>query len=247
MLKRRKQRYSLALALFGVAVQVISPGRWFGYALLVIAAALLAWDLVEYHGRKQRQAKPFLALDEERSPADKGPHLVAVRVGVDARSLIAVGASAPHAFVYCAIVLFRNDPSGSHPNAEATSVFGEITFVQHGRPVLSVGTARWGDTDQPAVRKAAQPFASLIDLNAVPFRIGETHELDIAIKHPDQPHFYAFDNSTYDHPNWENPAFRLDGDLYEVVVRLRGAHLDQEHRFRLRNLGTGKGLELSQN
>jgi hypothetical protein len=111
--------------------------------------------------------------------------------------------------------------------------------------VLTINTARWGDTDQPAIRKAKDPFASLIDLNTVPFRIGETHELNVAIKYPDQAFFYAFDNGTYDHPNWENPAFRLDGGTYEVTVRLRGVHLDQEHRFRLCNLGTGAGLEFS--
>jgi hypothetical protein len=179
------------------------------------------------------------------SAAVVGPHLVPVKVEVDARTLIAVGASAPHSFVYCASVLLRNDPNGSHPTAEAPSVLGQITFLDHGVPVLTINTARWGDTDQPAIRKAKDPFASLIDLNTVPFRIGETHELNVAIKYPDQAFFYAFDNGTYDHPNWENPAFRLDGGTYEVTVRLRGVHLDQEHRFRLCNLGTGAGLEFS--
>jgi len=95
------------------------------------------------------------------------------------------------------------------------------------------------------LERPKQPFASLIDLNTVPFRIGETHELDVAIKHHDQPHFYTFDNSTYDHPNWENPAFRLEGNTYDVVVRLRGAHLDQEYRVRLRNFGVNAGLQVS--
>ena len=72
----------------------------------------------------------------------------------------------------------------------------------------------------------------------------ETHELNVAIKYPEQPWFYAFDNSTYDHPNWENPAFRLDGEECDVAVRLRGVHLDQELRFSLRNPGTGASLEL---
>lgn len=188
-------------------------------------------------GRKDRQLHGPAAVI--------GPHLVPVKVGVDTRVLIAVGASAPHSFVYCANVLLRNDPSGCHPTAEASSVLGQITFLDQGVPVLTINTARWGDTDQPAIRKAKDPFASLIDLNTVPFRIGETHELNVAIKHPDQAYFYAFDNGTYDHPNWENPAFRLEGDTYQVIVRLRGVHLDQEHRFKLRNLGAGAGLEFS--
>jgi len=79
----------------------------------------------------------------------------------------------------------------------------------------------------------------------VPFRIGEIHELNVAIKYRDQAYFYAFDNGTYGHFNWENPAYRLEGDAYEVIVRLRGVHLDQEHRFKLNNLGAGAGLEFS--
>jgi hypothetical protein len=172
-----------------------------------------------------------------------GPRLVPIRVSVELRSLIAVDSSAPHDVVYCANVLLKNDPTGSHPTAEAASVLGQITFLHGGVPVLTIHTARWGDTEQPAIRKAKDPFASLIDLNTVPFKIGETHELNVAIKHPHQAHFYAFDNSTYDYANWENPAYRLEGDTYEVIVRLRGVHLDQEHRFKLRNLGAGTGLQ----
>jgi hypothetical protein len=110
-------------------------------------------------------------------------------------------------------------------------------------PTVSPG--RWCDTEQPAVRKARDPFASLIDLNAVPFRIGEEHELNIAFKHPGQAFLYGFNNQTYDYPNWENPAYRLDGDSYEVVVRLFGRNVDDEFRFMLRNLGTGAGLEIA--
>jgi hypothetical protein len=174
-----------------------------------------------------------------------GPILVPEKLEVVLRSLIAVGATAPPAAVYCANVLLRNDPPASDPTSDCPAVLAQITFIDRGNALLTINTARWGDTDQPAVRKAKDPFASLIDLNTVPFRIGETHELNIAIKHPEQAWFYAFDNSTYDHPNWDNPAFRLDGTEYHVVVRLRGTHLDQKLHFNLRNLGAGAGLEFS--
>ena len=60
-----------------------------------------------------------------------------------------------------------------------SDVLAEIKFYLHGRLVLSVSPGRWGDTEQPAVRKARDPFASLFDLNAIPFRIGEQHELNV--------------------------------------------------------------------
>lgn len=181
---------------------------------------------------------PVVLSDNEK------PRLLPVRVYAELRSLIAVGANRPHVGVFCANVNFRNDPIISSPSAEVMNALAEISFRHEGREVLRVMNGRWGDTEQPAVRKAKDPFASLIDLNTVPFRIGETHELNIAVKHPEQAWFYAFDNSTFDFQNWENPSYKLTEHEYRVTVRLRGGHLDDEQHFIVRNLGVGKGLEI---
>jgi hypothetical protein len=142
-------------------------------------------------------------------------------------------------------LLLKNLPTVPHPDAQASDVLAELRFVHHGQTALSVSPGRWGDTDQPAVRKAKEPFASLIDLNTVPFRIGEQHELNVAIKYPDDSFFYGFNNSNYDHPNWRVPAYRLNGASYEVVVRLFGRLVDEEYRFTLKNLGAGQGLVMT--
>jgi hypothetical protein len=93
--------------------------------------------------------------------------------------------------------------------------------------------------------KLSEPGASLYHLNTIPFRIGEPHELNLAIKYPEQPFFYAFNNDSYNYAEWENPGYRLEGEIYEVIVRLVGANLNEEHHFTLKNLGPGNGLELT--
>lgn len=157
--------------------------------------------------------------------------------------MIAVGASTPHTYIHCAHVIFKNEPTpGSHPDAQVSDVLAEIKFYRQGRLVLSVSPGRWGDTEQPAVRKARDPFASLFDLNAIPFRIGEQHELNVAIRHRSQAEIHGFNNDSYNYPNWDNPGFKLEASEYEVAVRLLGRNVDDEFRFFLKADPAGEGF-----
>jgi hypothetical protein len=240
--------YAVFASAAGILVDRSAPGRIpivFGVA--GVTGAIVLFDLaIRWHAEHRTKPNRPVILGPELTASLNRPNIQQVRLVADRRTLIAVGANAPHAFVHCASAIFKNVPTpGSHPDAHVSDVLAEIKFLRHGRVALTTSPGRWGDTEQPAVRKARDPFASLIDLNAISFRIGEEHELNIAIKHPAQAFFYAFNNQTYDHPNWENPAYRLDGDAYEVVVRLFGRNVDEGYRFVLRNLGTAAGLQIA--
>lgn len=243
---RPKMASALAAGLIGAGLQIggFQQPR-LAAGLITVGALGFVWEWWSLWHERQQELKPAgLSLAPEPVEASQHARFLAVRIFVEARTLIAVGAHAPHAVIYCANVNFRNDPVGSHPDTEVPSIVAEITFVHQGRQVVKITNGRWGDTDQPAIRQAHQPFSSMIDLNAVPFRIGETHELNIAVKHPNQAHFYAFDNNSYHFDNWENPTYRLTEPRYEVIVRLRGRHVDDEHHFLIRNVGVDAGLEL---
>lgn len=240
--------YALLASAAGVLVDRYAPDRMpIVLGVLAITGAIVLFDsAIRWHAEHRTGTNRPVILGTDALAALPRPNIQPVRLVADRRTLIAVGATRPHAFVHCVHVILKNVPTpGSHPDAQASDVLAEIKFVRHGSVALTVSPGRWGDTEQPAIRKARDPFASLIDLNAIPFRIGEEHELNVAFKHPEQAFFYGFNNQTYDHPNWENPAYRLEGDACEVVVRLFGRNVDDEFRFMLRNFGTDAGLEIS--
>ena len=214
--------------------------------LAVFVGATAIWSLSfvrRWHERRQAAISPALALGPNAPAPLNRPNIKPVRVFTDARSMIAVGASTPHTYIHCAHVVFKNEPTpGSHPDAQVSDVLAEIKFFRQGRLVLSVSPGRWGDTEQPAVRKARDPFASLSDLNAIPFRIGEQHELNVAIRHRGQAEIHGFNNDTYDYLNWDNPGFKLESGEYEVAVRLLGRNVDDEFRFLLKGDPAGEGF-----
>ena len=43
---------------------------------------------------------------------------------------------------------------------------------------------------------------------------------------------------------FEDPRFKLDGQVFTAETRLHGDGIDQTHRIRFRNLERGDGLEL---
>jgi pimeloyl-ACP methyl ester carboxylesterase len=202
-------------------------------------------SLCDFLAELMKRGRPSPIGARDVAP-ESGPSIRPVRIFTALRQLIAVGASAPDRSVYCANLNFRNDPVASSPDAAVSAVLAEIRFLKARGEVLKINTARWGDADQPAVRLAQRPFASLNDLNTVPFQIGEQHQLNVAIKHPQQEWFYAFDNTSYAHDNWENPSYRLVGDEYDVAVRLRGPNIDAEYTFVLWNPGPEQGFVFSQ-
>jgi hypothetical protein len=97
--------------------------------------------------------------------------------------------------------------------------------------------ARWGDTDQP------QPGQMTIALLSVDFKVGQTRELDIAIKFPEDADCHGMNNDSYGHPDMKDPRWRLTGTDFWAIVRLRGPYVDKRWRFDFRNPGVGQSLE----
>jgi hypothetical protein len=211
------------------------------------AAVLVIQAVATWHADRQKIAPPALAIREPAPQQRDAPDIRPLGVFADDRTLKAFDLSGTLAvFPFSAAsVLFRNFPTGSHPNAEAPNVLAYIRFLHKGQTVLDVSPGRWGDSKEPSMVKFSDPGASLFHLNAIPFRIGEDHELNITVKFPEDGFFYAFNNDSYSRPLWRHDGFRLDGDVYEVIVTLVGPHVGEEFHFTLRNLGQGKGLDLA--
>jgi hypothetical protein len=214
-------------------------------AVAVLVMVVIGDLLLVLHQRLQRAPGHTLPVRPDEPAKVPKPRLLVERVWVDKRSLIRVNASGPDGEIYAANVWFRNDPTMNHPDASAASVLAHITFFHAGQSVLEVSPGRWGDTDQPTLRHAERPFSSTIDLNAVPFRIGERHELNVAIKYSHESQCYAFSNVTYGHPDWKPPAYLLPEARYHIRVRLVGPFVDEEFHFGLENLGLDQGMELT--
>src|SRR5687768_3524600 len=97
-----------------------------------------------WHERRQGVPAPVLTLGPNDPVSLNRPNIRIVRVFADARSMITVGASAPHAYIDCAHVHFKNESTaGSHPDAQVSDVLAEIKFFRKGRFVRSVSPGRW--------------------------------------------------------------------------------------------------------
>jgi hypothetical protein len=173
---------------------------WTTAAFFAAPTAFLAFqELAAWHADRQAKPVPSLPLrKEQQQPLDR-PNIQPVRVYTDVRSLKGYDVTGQQVMerpFSGAHVDFKNIPTGSHPNAEVLNVLAEIRFFYKGQLVLQVSPGRWGDSKEPSMVKLSEPGASLYHLNTIPFRIGEVHELNLAIKYPEQTFFYAFNNDS---------------------------------------------------
>ena len=86
---------------------------------------------------------------------------------------------------------FTNDPEVSTPESIAQNITPTVEFHDANNRVLFVLDGRWGDTDQP------KPGRTTIDLLSVDFQIGQTREVDIAFKHPEEAESHGLNNDSY--------------------------------------------------
>ena len=145
---------------------------------------------------------------------------------------------------YFTHVKFCNTPQVRSTDARAKDVIAEITFFdsEGGNEVLKPFKGRWGDTKQPSYLEQGTPTR---ELDSVDFEEnGNEHELDIALKYQDEEVCYAFNNTSYSAPMWKNPNFELNGERFQVRVRLKGQMVDKEWWFTLHNLGRNQGLKI---
>lgn len=138
-------------------------------------------------------------------------------------------------------VKFCNRTKVHTAEATAEDVFAEISFYDNeGNSILNL-VGRWGDTKQPE-----SPFEPTRELAKVSFEPnGLPHELDIAMKYPEDEDCYAFDNESYFSYDWRVPRLLLKGRSYSVKVRLAGIPMiDRTWWLRLYNEGVGKGMKI---
>lgn len=238
---------AVLLVLAGALLRQLA-GEWPRALAAAVALCAVVWTVLWLIARHaERQALPQMSVLDRppREPSEK-PNIVLERIVVEERPLFELNGTAPVAQLHCGVLMLRNAAVGGHPDAEVPHVLAEIKFMHRGQLVAKASPGRWGDTDQPSLRHLERPFGSLIDLNTVPFRIGERHELDLVIKHASDGECYAFSNSSYSAPDWRVPAFRLDQSRYEVTVTLVGRRVDQEFHFELHNQGAGQGFTLTE-
>lgn len=129
--------------------------------------------------------------------------------------------------INCFHLSFANNPKNRVEQATARKVFAQLTYYGPSRKKL-VGpiNGRWGDTEQPGTRSLFSPNR---DLLSVDFESsGLSHELNLAIKHPQEKTIYAFNNDSYPYPGWRNPAFAIKSNKIVIRVRLSGENVDDK-------------------
>jgi hypothetical protein len=134
-------------------------------------------------------------------------------------------------------VRFINDPLVPTPEGAARGVIATIEFQDMRGGALFQLDGRWGDTDQPL------PGSPTVQLLSVDFQIGQTRELDIAMKLPRDADCHGINNDSYRAPNLKDARWRLVGPEFYAIVRLRGAYVDRRWRLHFRNPGAGSALE----
>jgi hypothetical protein len=139
--------------------------------------------------------------------------------------------------ISCIHCRFINDPEVSTPESLARDVTATLEYRNKEDRTLFILDGRWGDTDQP------QPGQNTIALLSVDFRIGQTREVNLAFKHPEEEECHGLNNDSYGRPDWKDPRWRLDGTDFSVTIRLRGPYIDNRWRVRFRNPGAGREFE----
>lgn len=143
-------------------------------------------------------------------------------------------------------VKFQNNPKIRSPQANACKVFSTITFYDmNGKQKLQLDKVRFSEIAEPPFR---QPSMSNRDYYEVEFNAnGHPWELTIALKYEEDDNCYAFDDESYNAPEWKKPQYLLQEKSYWVKVSLSGENTQGEWWFKLQNYGIGKDpqLELS--
>jgi hypothetical protein len=204
-------------------------------ALCLVAATFLVWE------REKEQVEtlearfkglPFIRLAPEGFYADTRPLQINETIaptGEVVRFQLKE--------MRCVRARFVNDPVVPTPDGVANDVVGTVEFFDASGERLCFMDGRWADTDQP------QPGTSTVQLLAVNIPIGQTREMDIAFKFPDDEDCYGVNNDSYRARDFKDQRWKLSGSDFYAVIRLRAPYIDKRWRFHFRNPGAGNGLQ----
>ena len=140
--------------------------------------------------------------------------------------------------VSCLHLRIVNDPRIPTEHGNAVGIGATITFFDSDDVCLFFFDARWGDSTQPSFLERGESTFTLLNVD---LPIGRTREIDIAIKTATDDNCYGFNNDSYHANHFLHPRWKLVGERFKAVVRVRGAFVDYAWEVRFRN--PGKGLE----
>lgn len=95
--------------------------------------------------------------------------------------------------------------------------------------------ARWATNAQP------KPDVPTKDILATDIRIGETVELDVAVKYLHEAEAFAVSNDSWPH-SLRHPQLKLTGKRFLVVVRLTAVNVKETFELRFENLNGERNL-----
>jgi hypothetical protein len=142
----------------------------------------------------------------------------------------------------CSLVAkFKNDPQFHGEKATAKDVIALTSFfnidVEQSPRFLFTVNSRWATNPEP------KPKDSNKDILGTDIRIGETVELDIAVKYLLEDDAFAVTNEGYGSHALRHPKFQLDGNRFLAVVRLMAVNIKETFEFRFENAGQNGSLK----
>jgi len=218
-----------------------SPITGWSFAILSIfllfIGAFVAWKKEYEDAEKFRagsQTKPKIVVQKNGYRCTNR----LLRVGNEVRNILSL------------VVSFTNEAQIPMDSAVARDVIARINFFNcevEQNPILALSTyARWASNPQPSQLLSHQTNREIL---ATDIRIGETVELDIAVRYLDEDECFAVDNNSY-YFSLKNPSLALGslaGNLFLAKVELNGVGVKETFTFKFRNQGKWNLLEALEN
>jgi hypothetical protein len=127
-------------------------------------------------------------------------------------------------------LLFANDAIGLSKDCTAQDVIATIQFSDSsGDRLCEVDAGRWGDADQPC-----DPRISRVPIRRVNFPIGETRELNVAIKFSLDGCCFGIDND-YVATRGRKPFLEIKEEIVTATIKLVGIGVSSEWVMRFQN------------
>jgi len=211
--------------------------RW--AAILTSAAAIWMVFIAEYDAWRVERNRAKGAEKQLADIEDERPRLKLKEPG--AIYIETINQSAPvGGQLYRQTVLFLklrlvNDPAKPYPTAHARGIRAKIDFrrCSDGTHFLSID-GRWAESDQPS---SISPLESKAHLLAADFGIGEERSLDVAYYDKRTSSYYAWNNDNYNYDFFTYPHHLLEGNYFQVDIRIRGEWIDELIKFRFKAHG----------
>jgi len=132
------------------------------------------------------------------------------------------------------VVQFENTPQFHCDSAVARHVIAKLKYfnidVEQNPRFLFEFDGRWATNEQPIPGQANK------NILTTDIQIGETVELDLAVRYLEEEDAYAVNNESFQY-SLKNPIHKLPGQRFLVKVRLMAVNVDENFEFRFENLG----------